>query len=98
MSKSETPKTKRILLKLSGEALMGDNAFGISRDTLKSIVGEIKEVVDLGVQLAIVVGGGNIFRGVALHRYGSCHRRLYGHAGYLHERNGPPGCTEKRRC
>lgn len=53
MSKSETPKTKRILLKLSGEALMGDNAFGISRDTLKSIVGEIKEVVDLGVQLAI---------------------------------------------
>ena len=54
MSKSETPKTKRILLKLSGEALMGDNAFGISRDTLKSIVGEIKEVVDLGVQLAIV--------------------------------------------
>ena len=60
MSKSETPKTKRILLKLSGEALMGDNAFGISRDTLKSIVGEIKEVVDLGVQLAIVVGGGNI--------------------------------------
>ena len=66
MSKSETPKTKRILLKLSGEALMGDNAFGISRDTLKSIVGEIKEVVDLGVQLAIVVGGGNIFRGVAL--------------------------------
>ena len=41
MSKSETPKTKRILLKLSGEALMGDNAFGISRDTLKSIVGEI---------------------------------------------------------
>ena len=66
MSKSETPKTKRILLNLSGEALMGDNAFGISRDTLKSIVGEIKEVVDLGVQLAIVVGGGNIFRGVAL--------------------------------
>ena len=59
MSKSETPKTKRILLKLSGEALMGDNAFGISRDTLKSIVGEIKEVVDLGVQLAIVVALGS---------------------------------------
>lgn len=100
MSKSETPKTKRILLKLSGEALMGDNAFGISRDTLKSIVGEIKEVVDLGVQLAIVVGGGNIFRGVALGStgYGSRHRRLYGHAGHLHERNGTSGCTEKRRC
>ena len=70
MSKSETPKTKRILLKLSGEALMGDNAFGISRDTLKSIVGEIKEVVDLGVQLAIVVGGGNFFRGAELQQAG----------------------------
>ena len=70
MSKSETPKTKRILLKLSGEALMGDNAFGISRDTLKSIVGEIKEVVDLGVQLAIVVGGGNFFRGAQLQQRG----------------------------
>ena len=55
MSKSETPKTKRILLKLSGEALMGDNAFGISRDTLKSIVGEIKEVVDLWKQIQLSV-------------------------------------------
>ena len=66
MSETGQTKTKRILLKLSGEALMGDKAFGINRDTLKSIVGEISEVVKLGVQLAIVVGGGNIFRGVAL--------------------------------
>ncbi len=62
MSETGQTKTKRILLKLSGEALMGDKAFGINRDTLKSIVGEISEVVKLGVQLAIVVGGGNIGR------------------------------------
>ncbi len=57
---------KRILLKLSGEALMGSSAFGINKDTLLTIAHEIKSVADLGVQVAIVVGGGNIFRGVAL--------------------------------
>jgi len=56
---------KRILLKLSGEALMGDDAYGINRATITRIVGEIKEIVDLGVQVAVVIGGGNIFRGVA---------------------------------
>ncbi len=66
MAENETPKYKRILLKLSGEALMGNAAFGINRDTLRAIVGEVKSIVDLGVELAIVVGGGNIFRGVAL--------------------------------
>ena len=60
------PKYKRVLLKLSGEALMGDDAFGINRATLASMVEEIKQVLSLGVQLGIVVGGGNIFRGVAL--------------------------------
>ena len=60
-----TPKYKRILLKLSGEALMGDDHYGINRATINSIVGEVKEVVDLGVQVAVVIGGGNIFRGVA---------------------------------
>jgi uridylate kinase len=59
------PKYKRILLKLSGEALMGDDAYGINRATINRIVGEVKEVVDLGVQVAVVIGGGNIFRGVA---------------------------------
>ncbi|MFZ9643343.1 MAG: UMP kinase, partial [Candidatus Methylopumilus sp.] len=54
-----------ILLKLSGEALMGDDAYGINRATINRIVGEVKEVVDLGVQVAVVIGGGNIFRGVA---------------------------------
>ena len=66
MAENETPKYKRILLKLSGEALMGNAAFGINRDTLRAIVGEVKSIVDLGVEPAIVVGGGNIFRGVAL--------------------------------
>lgn len=56
---------KRILIKLSGEALMGDDAYGINRETISQIVAQIKEVVDMGVQVAIVVGGGNIFRGVA---------------------------------
>ncbi len=59
------PAYKRILLKLSGEALMGDDTYGINRATISRIVNEIKEVVDLGVQVAVVIGGGNIFRGVA---------------------------------
>jgi uridylate kinase len=59
------PAYKRILLKLSGEALMGDDAYGINRVTINNIVAQIKEVVDLGVQVAVVIGGGNIFRGVA---------------------------------
>ena len=57
---------KRVLLKLSGEALMGDDAFGINRATIEKMVADIAEIVRLGVELAIVIGGGNIFRGVAL--------------------------------
>jgi uridylate kinase len=57
---------KRVLLKLSGEALMGSSQFGINKQTIDSIVKEIKQVYDLGVELAVVIGGGNIFRGVAL--------------------------------
>jgi uridylate kinase len=60
-----TPAYKRILLKLSGEALMGEDSYGINRDTIERIVAEVKEVVELGVQIAVVIGGGNIFRGVA---------------------------------
>ena len=59
------PAYKRILLKLSGEALMGDDAYGINRATITSIVEQVKEIVDLGVEVGIVIGGGNIFRGVA---------------------------------
>jgi uridylate kinase len=59
------PAYQRILLKLSGEALMGDDAYGINRATIVRMVREIKGVTDLGVQVAVVIGGGNIFRGVA---------------------------------
>jgi len=59
------PAYKRILLKLSGEALMGDDAYGINRQTIDSIVAEVATVAKLGVEIAVVIGGGNIFRGIA---------------------------------
>jgi uridylate kinase len=59
------PAYKRVLLKLSGEALMGDDAYGINRDTIDRITAEVKEVLNLGVEVGVVIGGGNIFRGVA---------------------------------
>ena len=62
---AEAPAYKRILLKLSGEALMGDDSYGINRLTIGRIVSEIAEVAALGVEMAVVIGGGNIFRGVA---------------------------------
>jgi len=60
------PKFKRILLKLSGEALMGEDPFGINRQTIEMIVDEVATVASLGVEIGAVIGGGNIFRGVAL--------------------------------
>ena len=63
-------KYKRILLKLSGEALMGKKTFGIDNDTLRAYAQEIKDVVEMGVQVAVVIGGGNIFRGVQLEEGG----------------------------
>jgi uridylate kinase len=59
-------KYKRILLKLSGEALMGRDPYGINKETIDGIVAEIAHVAELGVEIAVVIGGGNIFRGVAL--------------------------------
>ena len=61
----ESPFYKKILLKLSGEALMGDQEFGISSDVITSYAKQIKEIVDLGVEVSIVIGGGNIFRGLS---------------------------------
>ena len=61
----ESPFYKKILLKLSGEALMGDQEFGISSDVIASYAKQIKEIVDLGVEVSIVIGGGNIFRGIS---------------------------------
>jgi uridylate kinase len=60
-----TPKYKRILLKLSGEALMGEDPYGINRQTIGEIVAEIAQVGRMGVEIGVVIGGGNIFRGVA---------------------------------
>jgi uridylate kinase len=62
--KTPGPAFKRILLKLSGESLIGDLSYGIDFETTKSIAEEIKEVHDLGVEIAIMIGGGNIFRGI----------------------------------
>ena len=59
------PAYQRILLKLSGESLAGDAKFGINLDVLQRYAGEVKKVVELGVQVALVVGGGNIFRGIS---------------------------------
>src|SRR5437763_14290034 len=59
------PVYKRVLLKLSGEALMGDDPYGINRATLERCVAEVAEVVRMGGELGVVIGGGNIFRGVA---------------------------------
>lgn len=62
---SEQPVYKRILVKLSGEALMGEDSYGINQEVIERIVGEIGDVAKLGVEIAVVIGGGNIFRGVA---------------------------------
>jgi uridylate kinase len=57
---------QRVLLKLSGEALMGDDPYGINKSTIDAIVDEVEQVLNHGTELAVVIGGGNIFRGVAL--------------------------------
>jgi uridylate kinase len=67
---ADKPLYHRVAIKLSGEALMGDQSFGISADTIKYVAGEIRSIVELGVQAAVVVGGGNIFRGIAASSYG----------------------------
>lgn len=76
------PRYKRLLLKLSGEALMGDQGFGISPEVLAYVAKEVHEIVDLGVQIAIVVGGGNIFRGISAASYGM-DRNSADHMGML---------------
>src|SRR5512138_3285436 len=65
MAQAGTPAYRRVLLKLSGEALAGGQAYGIEPETIGRIAEEIREVVAMGVQVAVVIGGGNIFRGIA---------------------------------
>ena len=64
-SNTGTLAYRRVLLKISGEALMGEQNYGIDVDVARSVAGELKAVVDIGVEVAVVVGGGNIFRGVS---------------------------------
>lgn len=78
----DQPKYKRVLLKLSGEALMGEQSFGISPDMLKYVADEVRSIYDLGVEIAIVVGGGNIFRGVKATSFGM-ERTSADHMGML---------------
>jgi uridylate kinase len=75
-------KFRRILLKLSGEALMGDQGFGICPNMLSYVAEEVRSIVELNVQLAVVVGGGNIFRGVAAGSFGM-ERTSADHMGML---------------
>lgn len=76
------PIFKRVAVKLSGEALMGDQGFGISADMIKYVAGEIRAIVELGVQVGIIVGGGNIFRGIAASSFGM-DRTAADHMGML---------------
>ncbi len=67
---SAAPKYQRVMLKLSGEALLGDREHGISPETCDAIAAEIKEIQALGIQLSVVIGGGNIFRGLPATKHG----------------------------
>ena len=76
------PQFNRVLVKLSGEALMGDQGFGISPEMIRFVAEEIRSIVELGVQTAVVVGGGNIFRGIAASSFGM-YRTAADHMGML---------------
>ena len=65
MAPERKPAFKRILLKISGEALMGSQGYGINTEVLAQVAGEIADTAKLGIEVAVVVGGGNIFRGVS---------------------------------
>ena len=79
---SEQLKYKRVLLKFSGEALMGNQSFGIDSSVLGQVAQDVKTLIDMGVEVGIVVGGGNLFRGVALADSG-IHRVTGEHMGML---------------
>ncbi|RKS85880.1 uridylate kinase [Orbus hercynius] len=79
---TQTPHYKRILLKLSGEALQGDEGFGIDASILDRMALEIKDLVEMGVEVAVVIGGGNLFRGAGLAKAGM-NRVVGDHMGML---------------
>ncbi|QSX32512.1 UMP kinase [Shewanella avicenniae] len=82
MSTNPKPAFRRILLKLSGEALMGEEGFGIDPKVLDRMAQEIKELVELGIQVGVVIGGGNLFRGEGLAKAGM-NRVVGDHMGML---------------
>src|SRR5260221_7794041 len=90
---NKEPAYRRVLLKLSGEALMGNDSYGINREVIDRIVAEIGEVARLGVQIAVVIGGGNIFRGVAPGAAGMG-RATAGYIGLLANFMNPPALQE----
>jgi len=78
MAENGQLKFRRVLLKLSGEGLLGKQQYGIDPETVDRIASEIKAVHDMGAEVCMVIGGG----------HGTCHGRLYGHVGHHHERTG----------
>ncbi|NAG00635.1 UMP kinase, partial [Escherichia coli] len=82
MATNAKPVYKRILLKLSGEALQGTEGFGIDASILDRMAQEIKELVELGIQVGVVIGGGNLFRGAGLAKAGM-NRVVVDHMGML---------------
>ena len=82
MSTNPKPAYRRVLLKLSGEALQGSEGFGIDPAVLERMAQEIKELVELGVQVGLVIGGGNLFRGAGLAKAGM-NRVVGDHMGML---------------
>ena len=90
----------RVLLKLSGEALMGDRQYGIDPEVVRGIAAQVAEARRDGIEIAIVVGGGNIFRGLsaAATGHGPSHGRLHGDAGHGHERPGLQDALEQAGC
>ena len=92
-------KYKRILLKLSGEALQGGDSFGINHEVISEIAAEIKEVHDLGVEIAIVTGGGNFFRGAKAGELGIDRASAdYGHASHHDQWHCPAAPWKKKAC
>ena len=89
------PKYQRILLKLSGESLMGDKSFGLDPAMISQYAKEIRTITELGVEVAIVIGGGNIYRGMNEAETGKGAWRLYGYACYCYQWNGAAGRVRK---
>ena len=91
-------KYKRVLLKLSGESLMGEKQYGIDEKRLAEYAAQIKEIHELGVQIGIVIGGGNIFRGLSGANKGFDRVKSDGNARYGNQQPGIKLCPGSCRC